>query len=110
MTPEFKKEAVALVTEQGYTIARAAASLGISNKTLHTWVSLAREQSNGVLSDDERAELKRLQKENKELRTEKEILKKASAFFAKHIAKRHYFDNSQLCFFAAYQGIGCNHF
>ncbi len=40
-TPEFKKEAVALVTEQGYTIARAAASLGISNKTLHTWVSLA---------------------------------------------------------------------
>ncbi|WP_440862589.1 IS3 family transposase [Symbiopectobacterium purcellii] len=75
-TPEFKKEAVALVTEQGYTIARAAASLGISNKTLHTWVSLAREQSNGVLSDDERAELKRLQKENKELRTEKEIPKK----------------------------------
>ncbi|WP_440866377.1 transposase [Symbiopectobacterium purcellii] len=84
-TPEFKKEAVALVTEQGYTIARAAASLGISNKTLHTWVSLAREQSNGVLSEDERAELKRLQKENKELRTEKEILKKASAFFAKHM-------------------------
>ncbi|WP_440863532.1 transposase [Symbiopectobacterium purcellii] len=84
-TPEFKKEAVALVTEQGYTIARAAASLGISNKTLHTWVSLAREQSNGVLSDDERAELKRLQKENKELRAEKEILKKASAFFAKHM-------------------------
>ncbi|WP_440866504.1 hypothetical protein [Symbiopectobacterium purcellii] len=27
-----------------------------------------------------------------------------------NIAKRHYFDNSQLCFFAAYQGIGCNHF
>ncbi|WP_440862965.1 IS3 family transposase [Symbiopectobacterium purcellii] len=75
-TPEFKKEAVALVTEQGYTIARAVASLGISNKTLHTWVSLAREQSNGVLSDDECAELKRLQKENKELRTEKEIPKK----------------------------------
>ncbi|WP_440862880.1 transposase [Symbiopectobacterium purcellii] len=73
-TPEFKKEAVALVTEQGYTIARAAASLGISNKTLHTWISLAREQINGVLSDDERAELKRLQKENKELRTEKETL------------------------------------
>ncbi|WP_440864185.1 transposase [Symbiopectobacterium purcellii] len=85
-TPEFKKEAVALVTKQCYTIARAAASLGISNKTLHTWVSLARKQSNGVLSDDERAELKRLQKENKELRTEKEILKKASAFFSKHMS------------------------
>ncbi|WP_440864164.1 hypothetical protein [Symbiopectobacterium purcellii] len=30
--------------------------------------------------------------------------------FIDDIAKRHYFDNSQLCFFAAYQGIGCNHF
>lgn len=85
-TPEFKKEAVFLVTEQDYTIARAAASLGISDQTLHTWVTLARNQSDAVLSDDERAELKRLRKENKELRLEKEILKKASAFFAKHMS------------------------
>lgn len=85
-TPEFKKEAIALVTEQGYTVAKAAASLGISDKTLHTWVTLARNQSDGVLSDDERTELKRLRKENKELRLEKEILKKASAFFAKHMS------------------------
>lgn len=85
-TPEFKREAVALVTEQDYTIARAAASLGISDKTLHTWVTLARNQIDGLLSDDERAELKRLRKENKELRLEKEILKKASAFFAKHMS------------------------
>lgn len=81
-----KKEAVALVTDQGYTVARAAASLGISDKTLHTWVTLARNQSDGGLSDDERTELKRLRKENKELRFEKEILKKASAFFAKHMS------------------------
>lgn len=81
-TPEFKKEAVALVTEQDYTVAKAAASLAISAKTLHTWVTLARNQSDGVPSDDERAELKRLRNENKELRLEKEILKKASAFFA----------------------------
>lgn len=85
-TPEFKKEAIALVTEQSYTVAKTAASLGISDKTLHTWVTLARNQSDGVLSDDERAELKRLRKENKELRLEKEILKKASAFFAKHMS------------------------
>ncbi|WP_440864062.1 IS3 family transposase [Symbiopectobacterium purcellii] len=90
-TPEFKKEAVALVTEQGYTIARAAASLGISNKTLHTWVSLAREQSNGVLSDDERAELKRLQKENKELRTEKEIPKKGECLLRETYVVRYRF-------------------
>ena len=85
-TPEFKKEAISLVTEQSYTVAKAAASLGISNKTLHTWVTLARNQSNSALSDDEHAELKRLRKENKELRLEKEILKKASAFFAKHMS------------------------
>lgn len=85
-TPEFKKEAVALVTEQDYTVAKAAASLGISNKTLHTWVTLARSQRDSILSDDERTELKRLRKENKELRLEKEILKKASAFFAKHMS------------------------
>lgn len=85
-TLEFKKEAVALVTEQDYTVARAATSLGISSKTLHTWVTLARSQPDGVLSDDERTELKRLRKENKELRPEKEILKKASALFAKHMS------------------------
>ena len=76
VTPGFKKEAVALVTEQDYTVAKAAASLGISAKTLHTWVTLARNQSDGVLNDDERAELKCLQKEIKELRLEKEILKR----------------------------------
>ncbi|SMG60224.1 transposase, partial [Cedecea sp. NFIX57] len=43
-TPEFKKEAVALVTEQNYTVAQAATSLGISSKTLHTWVTLTRNQ------------------------------------------------------------------
>lgn len=85
-TAEFKKEAVALVTEQGYTVARAASSLGISSKTLHTWVTRERCQSEGALCDDERAELKRLRKENKELKIEKEILKKASAFFAKHMS------------------------
>lgn len=40
-TPEFKKEAVAIVTEQNYTVAKAATSQGISDKTLHTWVTLA---------------------------------------------------------------------
>lgn len=85
-TAEFKKEAVALVTEQGYTVAKAAASLGISSKTLHTWVTRERNRSEGTLCDDERAELKRLRKENKELKIEKEILKKASAFFAKHMS------------------------
>ena len=85
-TDEFKKEAVALVTEQGYSLGKAAASLGISDKTLQVWVRKARDQNEGRLSEDERTELKLLRKENKELKIEKEILKKASAFFAKHMS------------------------
>lgn len=85
-TREFKQEAVSLVTEQNYTITRAATSLGINTKTLQTWVSLARHQNSGGLNENERDELKRLRKGNKELHLEKEILKKASAFFAKHMS------------------------
>ncbi|WP_440864237.1 hypothetical protein [Symbiopectobacterium purcellii] len=40
----------------------------------------------------------------------KQRQKKLKQQVDERIAKRHYFDNSQLCFFAAYQGIGCNHF
>ena len=85
-TPEFKKEAVALVNEQSYTIAKAAASLGSNDRTLRGWGVGTRQQSESELNEDERAELKRLRKENKELRLERDILKKASAFFAKHMS------------------------
>lgn len=85
-TPGFKKEAVALVLEQNYSIARAATSLGISAKTLRSWVAFVRQRHESPLTEDEQAELRRLRRENKELRIEKEILKKASAFFAKHMS------------------------
>ncbi len=79
-TTEFKQEAVALVTEQGYSVPKAAASLGITDKLLYNWkAKFEAELSGANLSSDERAELLRLRKENKELRMEKEILKKASA-------------------------------
>lgn len=79
-TVEFKKEAVALVTEQGYSVAKAASSLGITDKLLYNWkAKFEAEQSGACLNTDERAELLKLRKENKELRMEKEILKKASA-------------------------------
>lgn len=85
-SPEFKKEAVALVTEQGYSVAKAAESLGIRANLLYRWKDNEEAVASGsVPSRDERAELIRLRKENKELRMEKEILKKASAFFAKEM-------------------------
>jgi transposase len=81
---ELKQEAVALVTEQGYSVPKAAASLGITDKILYNWkAKFEAEQSGASLNADERAELLRLRKENKELRMEKEILKKASALLLK---------------------------
>lgn len=83
---DFKQEAVALVLEQGYTIVQAAASLGITDKILYSWVSKHKKQAQGdTLSVDERTELMLLRKENKRLLMEREILKKASAFFAKEM-------------------------
>jgi transposase len=85
-TKEFKEEAVALVVEQGYSVPEAAKSLGINQNLLYRWKDKAEEKQAGTtLSEDERSELQRLRKENKELRMEKEILKKASAFFAKEM-------------------------
>ena len=81
---EYKEEAVALVTEQGYSVPKAAESLGINPNMLHKWKDKLEAESQGkALQESECDELKRLRKENKELRMEKEILKKASAFFAK---------------------------
>jgi transposase len=83
---EFKEEAVALVLEQGYSVPEAAKSLGITVGLLYKWKELHEQKKEGkVLAVDEREELKRLRRENKELRMEKEILKKASAFFAKEM-------------------------
>lgn len=84
-TLEFKQEAVKLVTAQGYTQAEAAKSLGVSSKNISRWVS----ELNGKTIANKKAvltaeqeELQSLRKENKRLKLEREILKKAAAFFA----------------------------
>ncbi len=82
-TPEFKQEAVSLVVDQGYSIAKAAQALEVSENNLRRWKKDLEQQAAGIrLSTEERSELARLRRENKELCMEKEILKKASAFFA----------------------------
>ena len=87
-TTEFKREAVRLVTDEGYKVAEAARSLDINANMLGRWVREAREGTDTAFpgkgnQSPEQEEIRRLRDENKRLRMEKEILKKATAFFAK---------------------------
>ncbi len=81
-TDEFKAETVKLVKQSDRTMSAIAKELGVSSKSVGEWVRNAAD-SKESMSEDERTELKRLRKENSELRMEKEILRKATAFFAK---------------------------
>lgn len=83
-TEEFKAEAARLVLEQGLAPAQVARDLGVGQSTLDSWVRAKRsEKRPEALTEDERAELKRLRKEVSVLRMERDILKKATAFFSK---------------------------
>ena len=84
-TREFKSSAVRLVHEQGYTIAQAAKSLGVDPNSLRNWLEKFTDESGAAPTGDAalKAELQRLRKENARLLIEREILKKAAAFFAK---------------------------
>lgn len=83
-TDEFKREAVKLVTEQGYSQAEAARSLGIHPNLLRNWRKKFSTELEGTetMSETEQQELKRLREEVRRLRMERDILKKATAFFA----------------------------
>ncbi|MDD2468900.1 MAG: transposase [Desulfobulbus sp.] len=85
-TQEFRESAVKLITEQGYKNAEAARNLGINPTMLGRW---KREIEGGVVGNSDpmdakniQAELTCLKKENNRLKLEREILKKAAAFFA----------------------------
>ena len=82
---EFKAETVRLVEQSDKTIAEISRDLDISETSIRKWVAQARLDSgkDEGLTTAERDELKRLRKEVKTLRMEREILKKATAFFAK---------------------------
>lgn len=85
-TEEYKEEAVKLVTEQGYKIAETARNLGVNPNLLGRWKRDFEVGDGDCLDSGDKAalqsELKRLRKENKRLEMEREILKKAAAFFA----------------------------
>jgi transposase len=80
---EFKEDAVKLVINQGYKVEEAADRLGVSKSALGKWVRAKRiERSDSGLSFSEKEELNRLRKALKRAEMERDILKKAAAFFA----------------------------
>jgi transposase len=87
-TEDFKAGAVRLVLDEGKTVAAAARDLDLTESSLRNWVQQARADRGtgrpGALTSAERDELAQLRKENRGLREEREILKKAAAFFANH--------------------------
>ncbi len=82
--PEFRAQAVQLVKDSGKTVRQIAVDLGISYESLRKWVRQADIDAGERegLTSEEREELRRLRRENWVLREEREILKKAAAFFA----------------------------
>ena len=85
-SPECKAEAVKLVIETSRPIALVARELGIVEQTLGNWVKAYRHEHAGdepELSVSERAKLRELERENREIRIENEFLKKAAAYFAR---------------------------
>ena len=88
-TEDYKTGAVRLVLDEGKTVAAVARDLGLTESSLRNWVERARAdrtQGKTGLTTAEREELARLRKENRELRIERDLLKKVSALFARHQA------------------------
>lgn len=86
-TKDFEDEAVRLVRTSGRTKREIAADLGVGLSTLTRWIAHSRDRqldtADGAAEPDVTAELKRLRRENEILRQERDILKKATAFFVK---------------------------
>ena len=89
-TKEFKAQAVRLVRDSGKSIGVLARALDLGETVLRTWLRLAEVDAGrgrpGALTTDEREEFTRLRRDVRTLRMEREILKKAAAFFAKENA------------------------
>jgi transposase len=86
-TAEFKAEAIRLCSEPGQSIGKVAKNLDLTETALRAWVKQAKTDAGngpaGTLTTAEKQELAALRKENRQLKMEHEILRKAAAFFAK---------------------------
>ena len=79
---DFKRDAVAQITERGYAVAEVSKRLGVSPHSLYAWKKKFSKAS-GSGDDDQAAEIRRLKKELARVVEERNILKKATAYFAR---------------------------
>ena len=83
-TDEFKRDAVAQVVDRGYLVAEVSERLGISTKSLYTWKTQFSQSRKRIIETTEQAtEIRRLNKELARVSEESNILKKATAYFAR---------------------------
>jgi transposase len=85
-SPEFKDEAVKQVTERGHSVQEVAARLGVSSHSLYKWVKSVRpskEEQRGDELLDAKKEILKLRAELRRVQEERDILKKAAAYFAR---------------------------
>jgi len=83
-TEEFKRDAVAQVVDRGYAVSEVAERLGISTKSLYTWKAhYSKPAKKATVGADQSAEIRRLKAELLRVTEERDILKKATVYFAK---------------------------
>lgn len=82
-TEDFKRDAVVQITDRGYPVAEVAARLGISKYSLYEWKKRYGKPAASARDDEQSAEIRRLKRELQRVTEERDILKKAAAYFAK---------------------------
>ena len=83
-TEEFKVEAIKQITERGHSVGQVSQRLGVSTHSLYAWLKkYGNSPRHAAKHDDQAAEIKRLRAELKRVTEERDILKKATAYFAK---------------------------
>lgn len=82
---DFKIDAIKQITERGHSVADVSKRLGVSTHSLYGWIKRYAVSSGSVGKDDQSAEIRRLKQELLRVTEERDILKKATAYFAKDV-------------------------
>ena len=82
-TEDFKLDAIKQITERGHSVADVSKRLGVSTHSLYAWIKKHTTSPSAAAKDDQSAEIRRLKQELARVTEERDILKKATAYFAK---------------------------